>query len=170
MAQEDGKRYTLLKYNLTVDGQVKRLMLDIIAIVIGCLIVELIVYGIFQPDLFRKGLDSVDWRRAILELTTFVLIVIVAGYASYRIIYYKIKNIILEHDAVKKILESHLIGNHFYTTDKEECDKATQSLRYQYEKIECYVLPVENGQNIEGAVPLYRAYRHPWLKTKVDWT
>lgn len=49
-------------------------------------------------------------------------------------------------------------GNHFYTTDAAERDRAVNDIGYVYEGIEGYIYPANNG-SVPGTLPFYRLYR-----------
>lgn len=132
---------------------------DLIPNVIGGFAVSIICMWGFQPDIFTKGISGIN---AILYIKVIIGIAIIL-ILIHTIIYLKMKKL-------KEILVLNLIGDHFYTIDEKNRDEARQLYGYDYEKIECYVFPVESGKDIKDAVPLYRLFRPTRLKAKIDWT
>ena len=122
--------------------------------VIAGIIVAVIVAWMFHPDVFKNGINSIDWEYTVKLLISILLVNI----WIFCVVHYKFKVLNNELSNLRESLSKKT--DHFYTTDEIERINAIQNLNYTNEHIACYVYPVKEGKQPEGTVPFYRLFAH----------
>jgi hypothetical protein len=123
--------------------------------IIEKVIAGIILYGVFQPDIFKKGVHDMDWYL-VLRIVIFIAVI--------WYLFWKQESKFVLKEEIKDFNTLKIKRtDHFYTINEEERNKAINDYKYKIDNppIACYVLPVDkDGKLIPDAkpVPLYRLW------------